>query len=362
MIRVGLIGCGRIARVHVPYIRSYKGAELVGVCDCDLGQARVLADQHGIPWPWVYGDPMVLLREQRPDVVHILTPPQTHAELAILAMEAGVHVLVEKPMAVSLEEADRMVETARRMGVHLCVDHNRLFDPVILEARQMVADGALGEVVGVESFQGFSYVEGTRVYYGPSPEQHWGFRLPGGILQNFAPHAISLLLAFMREPRPVSVATKRTGLLPGVPFEEVRMIFEGERALGLLTFSLSPQPYLNFLNLYGSRASLQINLNNMTLIVLKDRRLPKLLAKSWFNIDQALQLLRNTVRTGLQVLTGQVSLYPGMGTLIRRYYACLEHGGSPPVTGEEGREVVKVLDLISQQAKAAADIHSSGPG
>jgi predicted dehydrogenase len=349
LIRVGLIGCGRIARVHVPYIRSYKGAEIIGVCDCNPEQAKILARHFNIAG--VYTDPKVFLAEQHPDVVHILTPPQTHAELAIFAMEAGIHVLVEKPMAVSVAEADRMIETARRMKVRLCVDHNRLFDPVVLKAQQMVADGILGEVVGVEAFQGIAHLNANNSADGLPSKKGWVSELPGGVLQNVGPHSIALLLAFMRAPRPVSVVTKRTGLIPGAPFEEVRAIFEGEKALGTLTFSLSPEPYLNFLNLYGSKASLQINLNNMTLIIFKDRRLPKLLTKSWFNIDQSLQLLSNTMKSSLQVLTGKMKFYPGMGTLIRRYYACLENGGLPPVSGEEGREVVKVLDLICQQGQ-----------
>ena len=349
MIRVGLIGCGKIAHAHIPYIRSYKGATIVGVCDSRLEQAEGLARQFNISK--VYREPVTLLDAQRPDVVHILTPPQTHAEIGIAAMEAGAHVLVEKPMAVSLEEADRMVATAQRMGVHLCVDHNRLFDPVMLQTKQMIARGELGEVVGVEAFQGYVRIQSSATSDGLASEGDWVSRLPGGLLQNIAPHPISLLLAFMPEAKLVSVATKQTAFAPGTPFEEVRVIFEGERGLGLLTFSLSPQPYLNYLTIYGSQASLQLNLNNNTLIVYKDRRLPKLLAKSWFNIDQCLQLLGNTMKNSLQVLTGKMRFYPGMGYLIHRYYAYLERGGAPPVTAEEGRAGVEVFDRICQQAQ-----------
>jgi predicted dehydrogenase len=355
LIRVGLLGCGRIARVHVPYIRAYKGAEIVGVCDTNREQATAFARQCRIPI--AYADPLTLVREQRPDVIHILTPPQTHAQLAEAIMEAGIHVLVEKPMAVTAEEAARMLATAGRAGVQLCVNHNRLFDPVVLKAKRLVADGVLGDVVGVEAFQGFSHTEGREAYYGSagSATPHWAFGLPGSILQNLAPHSVSLLLAFLPGARAVSVVTRRTGALPGVPFEEVRMLFEGSRALGNLTFSLTPRPCLNFLNLYGSMASLQVNLNNMTLTLWREYpRLPKLLAKSWFNIDQCLQLLTSTLVTGLQVVTGRMSLYPGIGNLIRRYYTCLESGGPPPVTPEEGLEVVSVLDLLSQPAPAAS--------
>lgn len=339
MIRVGLIGCGTIARTHVPYIRAYKGASIVGLCDSNLEQAERLAQRFNISH--VYRDPMTLLREQRPDVIHILTPPQTHAELAIAVMEASVHVLVEKPLAVYPEEADRMVTTAQRMGVQLCVNHNRLFDPVMLQARGMVAGGELGDVVGVEAFQGYVRSDG----------REWVSGLPGGLLQNIAPHPVSLLLAFMPEAKLVSVVTKKTGFSASAPFEEMRAIFEGERGLGLLTFTLSAQPYLNSLIVYGSKASLHVNLNNNTLVIYKDRRLPKLLAKSWFNIDQCLQLLRSTLKTGFQVLTGRLSFYPGMGHVIHSYYACLEQGGSPPVTPEEGRAVVEMFNRICQEAK-----------
>jgi predicted dehydrogenase len=350
LIRVGLIGCGRIARAHVPYIRSYKGAIIVGLCDANLKQAEDLAQRFNIDK--AYSDPKKLLSEQRPDVIHILTPPQTHTELAIAVMEAGVNVLVEKPMAVSVEEADRLVQTAQRTGMRLCVDHNRLFDPVILDAKEIVARGAIGEVVGVEAFQGYVRIsQNSR-----SGEAGWVSQLPGGLMQNIAPHPISLLLAFMPEAKPVSVVSKRTGLCPVSPFEEVRVTFQGKQGLGMLTLSLSPQPYLNYLTVYGSQATFQINLNNNTLIVYKERRLPKLLAKSWFNIDQSLQLLSNTMKSGFQVLTGKMRFYPGMGELIRRYYDCLENGGPPPVSGEEGREVTRILDLICRQDKGLCRI------
>jgi predicted dehydrogenase len=347
VLRVGLIGCGRIAQTHIPYIRSYGGAQLVGVCDGLQSQAQSVARQFQIPA--VYTDPGELLRHQHPDVVHVATPPHTHAELAIAAMQAGAHVLVEKPMAVTLAEADRMCETARRMGVQLCVDHNRVFDPVVRQARQLMARGVLGNVVGVEAWQGFARQDVEQVY-GTASAGHWVYTLPAGIVQDIAPHAIALLFSFLPSATPVSVVTKQTGMLPGMPCEEVRMLFEAERALGTLHVSLGAQPYLNFLSIYGSQASLQLNLNNMTLLLYREPRLPKLLAKSWFNLDLAWQLVGNTLKTGLQVLSGRLRLYPGMGHLIHRFYTCLEQGGEPPVSMEAGRQVVQVLELISRQA------------
>ena len=134
------------------------------------------------------------------------------------------------------------------------------------------------------------------------------------------------------------------------------MVFEGDRSLGLLSFSFSPRPYLNFLNLFGTQASLHINLNNVTLVVYKDRRLPKLLAKSWFNVDQSLQLLAQTLSNGLKVLGGRMSFYPGMGTLIQRFYSSIENGGPSPVNPEDAREVVRILDVILEKARSPGAI------
>src|SRR5262245_37706657 len=136
-MKVGIVGGGQIATVHIPYALAYPGAEIVGLTDTDEGRARSTAARFGIRnTQRSHGE---LLERHRPDVVHIVTPPQTHAALSIQAMEAGAHVFVEKPMAVNLEEAEAMDAAARRHGVKLCVDHNHLYDPALAQARTMLA-------------------------------------------------------------------------------------------------------------------------------------------------------------------------------------------------------------------------------
>src|SRR5262245_28277633 len=125
-MKVGIIGCGQIATIHIPYILAQPDARIVGLADASEGRARELAARFHISS--VHSTLGDLLEAEHPDVVHILTPPQTHAGLAIEAMEAGCHVLVEKPMAASLKEAEAMEAVAQRHGVKLCVDHNHLFD------------------------------------------------------------------------------------------------------------------------------------------------------------------------------------------------------------------------------------------
>src|SRR5687768_460660 len=102
-MRAALIGCGTIATMHVSALQR-AGVDLVAVCDRDqqrAGQIAALA-----PGVRVFGDADTLLAEVQPDVVHILTPPSSHAPLAIKAAEAGTHALIEKPVALSTPEAD----------------------------------------------------------------------------------------------------------------------------------------------------------------------------------------------------------------------------------------------------------------
>ncbi len=133
-MRVGVIGCGYVSGSHIPPILRQTGVEIVGVADTDEERAREIAHRFGIRY--VFRDAAAMLRERRPDVVHVLTPPRSHKELSIQAMEAGCHVLVEKPMAVCVSEADEMIAASRRHGVTLGVCHNLLFIPAVMEAQE----------------------------------------------------------------------------------------------------------------------------------------------------------------------------------------------------------------------------------
>src|SRR5512140_2051297 len=150
-IRVALLGCGRIAHVHAGYLRQVPEVEFVGACDLDANSREAFTARWQLP---PFADIDELLAAAQPDVVHVLTPPATHAKLAIELMHAGLHVLVEKPMALTVADADAMVAAARRTGRMLTVDHNRWFDPVMERARALLEAGRLGSLVGVDVFAG----------------------------------------------------------------------------------------------------------------------------------------------------------------------------------------------------------------
>ena len=150
-VRVGLIGCGRIARVHRSYLQGLPRVEIVGVTDADELACRRFAGEFGLRG---FATVAELVERVHPDVVHVLTPPPSHAPLAIQLLESGINVLVEKPLAMGAAEADRVLEAARRSGRWVSVDHNRWFDPVVQRAARAVEWGTLGDLVGVDVFQG----------------------------------------------------------------------------------------------------------------------------------------------------------------------------------------------------------------
>ena len=330
-IRIGLIGCGRIARVHLRHLKALPNVRIAGVCDVDPERARAFAAEAGAEE--CVSVPADLLGLGL-DAVHVLTPPTSHADTAVAALERGTHVLVEKPMATSAAAAARMQAAATAARRLLCVDHNRLFDPVIVRARQMLESGALGTLLSAEAYQGVNVQEG-----GPAAA-------PLAMWLNLAPHPLYLLRAFIGDVHESQAYAGQLG--------EIRAVLRGARALGFLCFSPGASPYLNALSLHGTKATLHIDLNTMTLVHRRMRRLPSMLAKAALNVDVGMQLFASTARTTLQVATGRMGTYPGIGEVIRRFYDAIASGGPAPVSAEDGQAVVGLLDGLWAQTHGAA--------
>ncbi len=329
-LRVGVIGCGVIARTHLPYIRK-AGGRVVGLADASHAAANDLADRFGIQR--IYRGIDELLDVERPDVVHILTPPHTHCEVAVAALSRGVHALVEKPMAVTPTEAQEMASVAAESRALLTCDHNRLFDPPMLEARRLFDSGALGRIVHVESYQA-----------GMAGERDWLKRLEGAGLGDLLPHPLYLQLAFMGRVSEVdafAVKSRATG-----DYDELRVGLRGEGCTGTLTISMNAKPHLNTLKLCGTRMTIEVNLNNMTIVKRRDYALPKIIAKSMPNLHEAEQLVLQTVRNTVNFVTGRARYYPGMGELIRRFYEAVRGKGESPVPVDRAAQVVKVTSAI----------------
>ncbi len=341
-LKIGIVGCGVIADAHLPYARA-SGGQVVGVADRSLAAANELADRHRVQR--VYDGMSSLLAGEGPDLVHVLTPPHTHAAVAIEALERGVHVLVEKPMATDPGEADSMVKAAARGGAMLTVDHNRLFDPVMLEARRILEAGDMGDLVAVESYQS-----------GAASDRDWLDNLAGAGLGDLVPHPLYLMLAFTG---PALEVTAQASSRAGEP-EELRALVKGERANGALVVTTRVRPHFNLLRLCGSKMTVEVNLNTMTVLRRREYRAPKAISKSLPSLDDAAQLLVQTVKNTANFLSGRIRYYPGMGNLIAAFYDAVRTGEKAPVSGAEGADVVHVTSRLWNAANRPVMLDEAG--
>jgi len=341
-IRVAIVGCGLIAQAHIRALQAVEGVEILAVCDRDADRAQRMARL--AQGARVYDGLTSLLQDERPDAVHVLTPPATHAELTIQAMEAGCHVLVEKPMALSVQDADSMIAIAREKQVKLCTNHNYLFKPSVLRARQLVDSGAVGKVVHAHTYYGLA---GEGNFYGGAGRSHWAWRLPGGVFTNFLPHLIYLELAFL----------KRVDVVTGVACvdsTEMSVVVANSDASGTMTISMRAKPYAKFVDIYCTKGLIHADLVRETLTLHPERRLPRMLSKAMFSLEESVQLASDTTANTLRVMMGRMKNMPELPILFREFYDCIRHDGTPPVPGEDGRRMVQVLEMVQAKSPALA--------
>lgn len=144
-IRVAVIGCGSISKHrHIPEYAMNPNVELVAFCDVVPARSQQYADEYGAK---AYTDYKEMLEKEQPDAVSVCLPNALHAPVTIAAAEAGAHVLVEKPMASTEEEALAMIEAAKNKGVFLMVGHNQRLMPPHVKAKQLLDSGSLGKVI-----------------------------------------------------------------------------------------------------------------------------------------------------------------------------------------------------------------------
>ncbi len=149
-VRICLVGVGRAGMVHARnYQQNVPDASVVAVVDADLGRAKKEARELGVER--CFANIKRALQETEFEAVCIATPTFTHAEIAIVAARAGKHVFCEKPMAITLEEAQAMIDAAQEAGVKLQIGFMRRFDPSFMAAREKIQEGAIGEVMIVKS-------------------------------------------------------------------------------------------------------------------------------------------------------------------------------------------------------------------
>jgi UDP-N-acetyl-2-amino-2-deoxyglucuronate dehydrogenase len=185
--RVAVIGCGDISALHFDAIAETAGAELVGVCDPHPGRLAAAAAEQHVPG---FASHTELFNTVRPDAIHICTPHHLHASIAIDALERGIHVVMEKPLAHTRAEGDRLVAAAKHGSAKIAVCFQNRYNAPVQAAAALLASGELGAVIGASATVIWHRAAG---YYLDRPWRGRWATGGGGLLMNQAIHTLDLL-------------------------------------------------------------------------------------------------------------------------------------------------------------------------
>jgi len=344
-MKIGIIGCGMISEQHLAAATRYPGSQVVGIADLDIARARAQAARFKVNQTF---DDITGLLALKPDVVHVLTPPGLHESVTLKALEAGAHVYVEKPMATTVAACKRMASAALAANRQLCVGHNWVYSPAMMQAQDLLASGRAGDVV--QAAASFNYDVRRNPNFG---KDHWAKNLPGGLAEDLAVHPVALLMRLLGTPQRTFAVTRTGSPMPEGQTVDIRALLDAERGLGTMSVSLRARPDVVLLDIWCERMLLRLNISSMTLTTVRDLPFPRMIARGLSNIDIAGQLVGATASATWKLLRRKVDGSNGIVPLIHAYYSALESGRPAPVGPTEGMHAVSVLRSIWPAPEAA---------
>lgn len=281
-----------------------------------------------------------MILAEKLDLVDICTPPQTHARLAVEAMKQGCHVLIEKPMALTVLDCDEIVKASKENGVKVCVAHSDLFYPPFMDAKEVVEKGGIGD------FRGMRIFLSTPTNYMTSNENHWAHKLPGGVIGETGPHIVYMTLAFINPIRDVSVEALKILDYPWSKYEDYRINFIGEKAISSVYLTYASDQWVARTEIIGSKNILTLDLEGMYLAY-NHRPTLGVIPVGSSVLREAFQEIGGLFSSGIKVLTGKYRNTHDI--IIERFIMSIINGTPSPVTAEEGREAVRVLNMIVEK-------------
>lgn len=336
MKKIVLVGCGRIVKRHVQVLTRMAGIQLVAVCDIEPDRARAVAEPLGIPW---HQDALEMVRAHRPDIVSILTPSGSHGRLGVILAPHTPVLVVEKPMALTLEDSDHLIETCERHGTRLFVVKQNRYNQAIRLLREALDQGRFGRMV-----LGTVRVRWTRTqeYY---DQDAWRgtWKEDGGVFTNQASHYIDLLQWLMGPVESVKafVATR----LVDIETEDtgVAVLKFKSGALGVVeaTTAVRPKDLEGSLSIMGQGGSVVVGGFSANRI------------QTW-NFAEA----GSGDPEAQKAIAEPPDVY-GMGHLpfYQDVLECIESGRRPMLDGLEGRKSLEIINALYESAFTGREVH-----
>jgi predicted dehydrogenase len=350
MLKVGIVGCGKIADDHVEQIQRIEGCEIVGVCDQEPLMARQLYQR--FPIKQYFDNLNDLLNVSKPDVVHITTPPQSHFGIAKACLEANCHVYVEKPFTIYEHETRELLAMADSRGLKMTAGHDDQFRHSARLLRDLVRGGYLGGApVHMESY--FCYEMGNQGFAGAllNDKNYWVRRLPGGLLHNIISHGIARVAEYITSEAPSVTAV---GFIS--PFlrskgendlkDELRVIISEESGTtAYFTFSSQMRPVLHQFRVYGTKNGLALDQDQETVIKLRGQRYVSYVEKFVPPLSMAKQEISNSILNFRRFLKRDFHMKSGMKFLIESFYQSIVNGTPVPIPY---REIILTAHIMEQ--------------
>ncbi|HEU5350184.1 MAG TPA: Gfo/Idh/MocA family oxidoreductase [Terracidiphilus sp.] len=350
-LKIAIIGCGKIADAHVEEIRKISSASLVAVCDLEPIMAEQLATRYSVPH-W-YSDFSRMLDEQQPDVLHITTPPGSHLALVRQALAAGCHVFLEKPVAPQSADVRAILDAAETANRRLTVNYWPNFEEHALALRGLVAKGALGDIVHLESFYGYDLAGeyGTALRRDPN---HWVRRLPGQLFQNVLDHALNKIVPYFTGDTPqVQVlayqAGSGTNMQGGELLDELRVMMRDGDISAYVTFSAHARPVGHHLRVYGTRNTATADFQMRTVTLDRKQGFPSALGRLVPPFKVAKDYFRQGLGNVNHFAHARFHYFHGMHRLLAEFYRSIEENSEPPIPYAEILRVSELMDAIFQQ-------------
>jgi predicted dehydrogenase/nucleoside-diphosphate-sugar epimerase len=342
-ITIGILGCGLIADTHVEAILDSVPNARIIACDPLPGKAALLQKKYCL-----HGSCQSLQQLlQTPGLfsVHILTPPQLHFQNTRECLEAGMHVLAEKPLVLSVAEARHLFGLAQSRGLRLTVDHSVVFQPCVakaLEAHRASGSACvhINSVFGIDDSNAFRKLANS----------HWKRSLVGGTVVDTIIHPISLAAALTGPVHDVSVhKCYDQGMLT-----DLRITWSGEKCSASVLASTRGRPFRRTTEIISQSATYFIDHSTETLAVVDDGFGPRSLRKLHRNFELGRQIIGGTLKTVWSVARKHLKQNPGARNLIAAFYRSLESGGVNPTPEPD---VLAATDVLERALSQLSETH-----
>ncbi len=352
MVTVAVVGVGPISEQHLEFLahsnQAENGIKLVGVCDLVPASVNYASSKYGCEGFSSLDD---LLSTTSPDVVHILTPPNTHVMLAKQCLEAGSNVFCEKPIAPDATQAQELLDLAKEKNLFITESHNYRFNEEVIELIDLASSGELGQICEVEVRMALDMSESKFADQNlPNPIH----KMPAGAIHDFITHLTYLATSLAPESRfkVIDANWRNVGQIPGFEYDNisVELFCEATNTIGRIRFDARTFPDEFTVTVRGSQAAASNNIFSPGITLTKPR------------IGKQLSPLMNGIVGGISGVSSNTkdlinkvrkkTPYHGLANMLSETYAAIQSGAALPVSPSDITETAELVDqMVAQQDK-----------